>query len=544
MDSFHWQNYEAQATSQQTLMPQQPVQGEALSWNGMGFGLGAFGNADFLNIADSDSPNDTTRRIGRAEWERHKEVIVAEWPYKTLPALQKYMSKNYAFTASTQQWKKKLREWNLGKNLPQKVARFVGKRAQSRLQDEGKKTKFTLGGHQVPIDKVKRHMQSYAGPSKSSTGSTPDGLSYETYKSPAVPSVQLRTPLLAQSVQPNTSPHPAPIVSPHTASVQHNTGLGLDQVQMAFWNGRDLDDLLSAARNACQLAIKGDYMAAKPIFMDCLDGLEVLLTPTHATFLAVLQQYVSFAVSHRDFDEATARVYKSYNDHKERLGSHDKKVWQCLARLGLLYYSRGFTSQAFHMLVNARQGLLVATSVNPEEAYNCVHDIVKAIISISIKHDDFDEAQRELVGLITQVEALGDAYQDDALRHKHDLVHLYHDNWSRSKRSYGHTPPNRNEVEKLLLDIIHFKSMSSEMTHMQTCCWDKLRSFYETTGQRQKLENLLPKLEDLFSRAGFLGSTHENLLNCKYNMISSLLSLGQYEKAEWWLLRIRDDTEN
>ncbi|KAI7765275.1 hypothetical protein LZL87_009804 [Fusarium oxysporum] len=262
-------------------------------------------------------------------------------------------------------------------------------------------------------------MQVYENPSKSLTGSTPDGLTYTTYKSPTL--AQPSIPIPSQTAPVAAPQDPVPMTPPQAPFIHPNAGTGLDQVQMAFWNGRDLDNLL-----------KGEYMSAKPIFMECLDGLEVVLAPTHATFLNVLQQYVSFAVSHKDFDEATARVHKSYNDHQERL----------------------------------------------------------AIISISIKHDDFAEAERELLKLIAQAESLGEAYQDDALRHKHDLVHLYHDNWSRSKHTYGHTPPNRNQVEKLLLEIIHFKIMSREVTYMQTCSWDKLRDFYETTGQRDKLAML------------------------------------------------------
>ncbi|KAF5705055.1 ankyrin repeat-containing protein [Fusarium globosum] len=524
------------ANSQQRVIPDENLEGTVQA---IELDLGAL---DYLlGIPENVSSNGATPRITRAEWDRHKEVIVAMYPYKTLPDLMKHMTNVYTFSASKQQWKKKLREWNLSKNLSHQVARFVGKRGQSRHR-VGKKTKFHLRGEPVPIDKVQRHMQAYENPSKSQTGSTPDGLTYTTIKSPTL--ARSNIPMPSQTAPVSAPQDPVLMASPQAPFIQPHVGAGMDQVQMAFWNGRDLDDLLKDVRNASQLAMNGDYMTAKPIFMECLDGLEVVLAPTHATFMSVLQQYVSFAVSNKDFDEATARVHKSYNDHKQRLGSHDKKVWQCLERLGLLYYERGLASQAYHMLVNARQGLLVATSGKVEESYNCVLRTVKAIISISIKHHDFGEAERELLNLIAQAESLGAAYQDDALSHKHDLVHLYHDNWSRSKHTYGHTPPNRNQTERFLLEIIHFKSMSQEVTHMQTCSWDKLRDFYETTGQRDKLEQLLPKLEDVLSKVGFLSPSNESLLVFKQNMINSFSALGQYEKAEWWLLRIRDEAEH
>ncbi|KAJ4318656.1 hypothetical protein N0V84_006744 [Fusarium piperis] len=545
MPPVPWQSDGMQANAQQMAMPDPNLSQVAPCSQNMDLSLDILDDIAYpLGFAEDANLGSAARRISRSEWDRYKQVITANYPFMTLPALKKHMAGVYGFTASTQQWKKKLGEWRLTKNLPRQVARFVGKRGQSRLQDEGKKTKFSLGGQPVPIDKVKRHMQTYQGPPKSSTGSTPDGVTYETYKSPAPAPSQLGPPTQPPTAQAVTPRNSVPVASPVISSTHFNAGMGLDQVQMAFWNGRDLDDLLEAARNACQLAAKGDYMTAKPMFMECLDGLEVLLTPVHATFIGVLQQYVSYAVSHKDFDEATARVHKSYNDHKERLGSHDKKVWQCLARLGLLYYSRGITSQAFHMLRNARQGLLVATSGDHEEAYNCVHDIVKAIVSISIKQDDFDEAERELLSLISQAETLGEAYVDDALRHKHDLVHLYHNNWTRSERTYGHTAPNRTRVEQLLVEIIQFNSISLDMSHMQACCWDKLRDFYGRTGQRTKLEDLLPKLEDFFSRTALLGTSPITALGWKENMINSFLSLGQYEKAEWWLLRVRAEVDH
>ncbi|KAG9505140.1 hypothetical protein J7337_002106 [Fusarium musae] len=539
MDSAHWQSSVTMTDWQQMVVPEQNLEGTVQPSQILDLDPGALDH--LLGIPENASSNGTTPRITRAEWDRHKEAIVAMYPYKTLPDLMKYMTDVYTFRASKQQWKKKLREWNLTKNLSHQVAKFVGKRGQSRHRG-GKKTKFLLRGEPVPIDKVQRHMQAYENPSKSLTGSTPDGLTYTTIKSPALarPSI----PIPSQTAPASAPQIPAPMASPQAPFIQPQVGAEMDQVQMAFWNGRDLDDLLKDARNASQLAMKGDYMSAKPIFMECLDGLEVVLAPTHATFMSVLQQYVYYAVDNKDFDEATARVHKSYSDHKQRLGSHDKKVWQCLARLGLLYYKRGMASQAYHMLVNARKGLLAATSGKTEESYNCVLETVKAIISISIKHHDFGEAERELLDLIAQAESLGAAYQDDALSHKHDLVHLYHDNWSRSKHTYGHTPPNRNQTERFLLEIIHFKSMFQEVTHMQTCSWDKLRDFYETTGQRDKLEELLPKLEDLLSKDGFLSASNENLLVFKQNMINSFSALGQYEQAEWWLLRIRDEAEH
>nr|RBQ89584.1 hypothetical protein FVER53263_20022 [Fusarium verticillioides] len=135
---------------QQMVVPEQNLEGTVQPSQILDLDPGALDH--LLGVPENASSNGTTPRITRAEWDRHKEAIVAMYPYKTLPDLMKYMTNVYTFSASKQQWKKKLREWNLTKNLSHQVARFVGKRGQSRHRG-GKKTKF-LRGEPVPIDKV------------------------------------------------------------------------------------------------------------------------------------------------------------------------------------------------------------------------------------------------------------------------------------------------------------------------------------------------------------------------------------------------------
>ncbi|KAH6874353.1 hypothetical protein B0T10DRAFT_465657 [Thelonectria olida] len=277
--------------------------------------------------------------------------------------------------------------------------------------------------------------------------------------------------------------------------------------------------------------------------MECLGGLEALVTPVHAQFVNVLQTYIQAAVEHKDFDEATAQAHKSYNDHRERLGPDAKKVWQCLAKLGNLYQDQGVISQAFHMLRNARQGLHSVTSENPEEAYNCVRDITNGIIVIAIKQRDFDEAENESLSLIKQAEELGEAYQGAVQRHKHNLAHLYQDDLWRNDRSLALPPPNRTMIEKPLLEFMQFKGTDYTISYMQPCSWNMLRELYESTGQRSKLELLLPKLEDAISSATSENPTHGTLYNYKEKTVGSFITLGQLEKAEWWLLRLRDEVQ-
>ncbi|RSL42977.1 hypothetical protein CEP54_015276 [Fusarium duplospermum] len=492
-----------------------------------------------------------SRRVSRQEWDSHKEVIKAQYPLKTLPQLREFMAEKHQFTASDQQWKKKLKEWRLKKNLPKDVPKFVGKKGQRRLQLEGKKTKFFIGGEEVPTDKVNRYMEACQGtPSlQSPRGDPPAGVTWCTYESSRSPSLRTRAqPLIPPPARHSTQPPIQQTPNLSNASInspQMAPEFNIHQLQMAFWNGKDADDLLAAAEHASQLSLKGDYLNAKPIFMECLDGLEALLSPLHAQFEGVLQDYVEAAVKHEDFDEATDRVHKSFNAHQERLGLHDKKVWKSLARLGRLYYDRGATSQASHMLRNARQGLLAATSNDPEEAYICVRGVTSTIAAIAVKQLDFDEAEKEFLGLIRQAEALGEAYRDDALRYKHDLVHFYQGDLFDDQHAHGHATPKRSHLERLLLEILQFNSTTPQITYMQACSWNRLREFYESTGQREKLIKLLKELEDFLSDTRARGPDYDRQVRHTYkeNMVNSFVNLQEFERAEWWLLRLRDEVE-
>ncbi|RSL87846.1 hypothetical protein CEP52_015408 [Fusarium oligoseptatum] len=433
---------------------------------------------------------------------------------------------------------KRLKGWRLKKNIPKEITRFIGNKEQRRLQIKGKKTKFFTTGEEVPGDKVNRYMQGYQGtpPPKAQVNTPPKdnppaGVTWRTYVSSS-----LRSPSLRLQAQPSIPP---PAQSPtQQAPTQQTPNLG----NATIWNGKDVDDLLAAAEHVGELSLNGGYLTAKPIFMNCLDGLEVLLGPLHAQFEGVLQDYVEAAVRHKDFDGATDRVNRSYNAHQ---GSRDKKFWKSMARLGKLYYNQGATFQASHMLRNARQGLLAATSNDPEEAYNCVRDVTKTIAAIAVKQLDFDEAEKEHLSLIRQAEDLGEAYKDDALRYKHDLVHFYQGEVFDNQHIHGHAAPKQSHLESLLLEILQFNSTTPEITYIQACSWNKLREFYESTGQREKLIKLLKELEDFLSDTRARGPDYDQQVWRRYkeNMVNSFVNLKEFEMAEWWLLRLRDEVE-
>ena len=73
---------------------------------------------------------------------------------------------------SEQQWKKKLAEWHLSKNLPPQVTRFIKKKGHRRLAGEEKQTLFRLNHEAIPMDKVKRHVQAACAERKGAVSPT------------------------------------------------------------------------------------------------------------------------------------------------------------------------------------------------------------------------------------------------------------------------------------------------------------------------------------------------------------------------------------
>lgn len=73
---------------------------------------------------------------------------------------------------SEQQWKKKLAEWRLSKNIPPRVTKFIKKKARRRLINHEKHTLFRLNQEAIPMDKVKRYEQAAGAESEGAVSPT------------------------------------------------------------------------------------------------------------------------------------------------------------------------------------------------------------------------------------------------------------------------------------------------------------------------------------------------------------------------------------
>ncbi|KAE9367457.1 hypothetical protein N431DRAFT_68086 [Stipitochalara longipes BDJ] len=469
----------------------------------------------------SSQPNiepDAPRRIHRAEWEKHRKTIEAHHPFKTLTELRRTMAVKHGFVASTQQWKKKLAEWHLGKNIPPRLTKFIKKRTHSRRINKNKATEFTLFGKALPMDKIKRHVQGPQNHPPSPTGSTPTGVSYRTHQSPTVQFLNL----------------PPPLDESKGKGQQAGT---VSSLRMAFWQGRDADSFVDIARTAVSLSNDGDYLKAKPAFMEALEGLDALLTPFHALSIQALKAFVDEAVENNDFDTAIERLHKSYSDHQEVLGDNDKRTWRCLARLGTLYHQRGNVGTAYSMLFNAKQGLIETTTSDPEVTFHETYELTEEIIEVVRKQGDFEAAETEALRRISEAEALGEAYVSVVGLLKHNLVHLYHTHRFHPKNSVP-----RRKIEKLLQEITQTNLASIANDPFYICSWDQLRLHYHWTGQVDKLRMLLPSLENF---VGGLGPKDCHTVNktreLKLGLARSFFYLHEYDKAEWWLFHLQGE---
>ncbi|KAL2076167.1 hypothetical protein VTL71DRAFT_1110 [Oculimacula yallundae] len=471
------------------------------------------------------NPSGTPQRISRGQWDLHRPEIERQHPLMTLPELRRHIEKKHGFTASEQQWKKKLAEWRLSKNIPQRVTKFIKKKAQRRLLGENKETTFRLNHKPIPMDKVERHLQSGLTELEndvSLTGSTPDHVSYNTYKSPR-------------------PQHTENKIVPDLPDAYEKRPM----VVMALWQAKSVDEILETAARAIKMSADGNYLAAKPMFMESLDGLSALLPPDHPQTINLLDKYVAFAISGKDFEEATDRLHTSYNDHIEKLGSEAKMTWVSLSRLGRLYREQCLNSQAYHMLFNARQGILLATA-SLEEAFIFSRPITSKLIDIAVEQCNFQEAESESLRQISQVEALGGAYEADKQLLKHSLVHLYTNiDWKNQEDSIG-PPRPRTRVEDILLELFRSRAvLGANSENMYLCACDNLREFYGETGQLSKLEALLPELQSVVDATDLRrnhSAREKTIALCK-GISSSYRQLRDWDKAVSCLLQLEERIE-
>ncbi|KAJ3554641.1 hypothetical protein NPX13_g10562 [Xylaria arbuscula] len=491
---------------------------------------------DSHNTASNNPPQpdiepQTSRRISRQEWESHRKVIQSHYYSKTLKELRILM----AATAGESQWKKKLTHWGLnGKNVKPRVTKFIKKRAYRRQIESNKLTQFTIKGELVPMDKVGRYLKDAPVEPTSPTGSTPSGLTYKTL-SPRLTTTTLNA---GESVRDGSEICEQP-ANPLTQNVE-----SLGTIKMAFWDGHPIDYFLSEFTTAKLQAQHDEYASAKEKFTKAIEGCKALLGPIHAQTIMVCGVLVKEALRNSDVATAIDIVHQSHNAHRNLLGIDHKKTWVSLASMGKVYFEAGKIHDAYHMLSNARDGIRRhAASASSEDQYLCTKNITMDIVKILQAQEDYEAITTEYMQLITQAESLGDLYLPDVTVIKHDLVHIFYtQEWECVVEASEKTHLPLIRLEELMQSIVKINKFPKRHTHKRACALEHLRSFYHQTRQNAKLVEFLENVEKELSTTNLPEDT--GMRRLKRGLAESFSWLGFSDKAEWWLLHLKEEIED
>ncbi|KAI0896408.1 hypothetical protein F4806DRAFT_467253 [Annulohypoxylon nitens] len=443
------------------------------------------------------------RRIGRAEWEKHEDVIRELYPVQTLHDIRRRMVAEHGFTASMQQWKKKISEWQLKKNLRPRVTRFI--RKQRRRHGT---RKFRFRGRPISSDLVDRHSKQPPSNPSLSIGRTPTDLSYGT----SVPPMRLGPPSnLSQTQQLEIYQRPTtPVPDLEGTSVP-------DLLVPALWQDHNIDYYLTLAQRAISDEKGGDYIKAKPAFLKSLEGLGVLLRPYHVKSISLLETFMEAARRNNDSSTEISELSKSYRAHTNLLGNGDKRTWRSLARLGDAYFHAGNTNEAYHMLLNARQGLLTTMLKSKrEDIFDSTVHISRTIAKLFLRQGDYDEAEKEYVDLFLQAESLGENYLWRLNESKWELGNVYLTQYRRGQRTISY-----QQIQNYLLEFMQSHDTKQDEQYIPSLSF--LAGYDNAIGRHEKLQELLPLAEEVSADPGF-GSR-------------STVALALYFDQSWLYLR-------
>ena len=98
------------------------------------------------------------REYSSEEWEEQRERFTAlyQTPGLRLVEVQKIMKEKYLFEATLRQWKRKIKLWNLERNIKTAEGQFMVSIEAKRKHEEGKRTKFRVNGREVSEAKFAR----------------------------------------------------------------------------------------------------------------------------------------------------------------------------------------------------------------------------------------------------------------------------------------------------------------------------------------------------------------------------------------------------
>ncbi|KAL9599601.1 MAG: hypothetical protein Q9219_003757 [cf. Caloplaca sp. 3 TL-2023] len=113
--------------------------------------------ADTNGFIDQRLPQGATCPISSNDWEDYHEIIERLYvkENKTLPLVVQELKRDYGFAASERQYKRRISEWHLDKNVKEDEMRAIIAMEAMRLR-QGKESTFYVRGHPVDPTKIKR----------------------------------------------------------------------------------------------------------------------------------------------------------------------------------------------------------------------------------------------------------------------------------------------------------------------------------------------------------------------------------------------------
>ncbi|KAK6535507.1 hypothetical protein TWF694_001962 [Orbilia ellipsospora] len=120
---------------------------------------------------NANAKRQTARAISTIEWGTHKDDFIKLYVEKDMPLhkCMEAMERDYGFIANRRQYLRKIRDWNIDKNIKGGEMRVALRKVLERWVKEGKDTRVEIRGVEVTKDQIKRFLRREASKSSHTT---------------------------------------------------------------------------------------------------------------------------------------------------------------------------------------------------------------------------------------------------------------------------------------------------------------------------------------------------------------------------------------
>ncbi|KAF2029058.1 hypothetical protein EK21DRAFT_113283 [Setomelanomma holmii] len=286
----------------------------------------------------------TTRRPKKPDldWNANRDTLHRLYidEGQVLTETMEIMKSNYNFEASAKAYKEQFKLWGWQKHLPGQVAHWMVDQAAN-----GKHTAFEYGGKIWTVEQAK----SSAARTKKNmqdASKTPEG-------------IRAVTPTMSAD---RDSPTNA-IVSPRSMDIQPDTGPIVTKREMhpkpdilpLSFNGKSMQELATVLLSARDYVRSGDLLLAETSFMEALEGMQRISSPTCPEAAKVGYELASFYSEQGRKVEADDVLEKITANHLSSLGINHRKTKQHILHVAELLNNWNRGQDAYTFLNHARE---------------------------------------------------------------------------------------------------------------------------------------------------------------------------------------------